>query len=168
MTSPAIANRPRRAPSGTGLARPRAVPPRPAPLRSSRPRPQLRPTFALGLGVAIVFAALLAGAMVHSMLVSGQANLDRVTTETRSQREQLANEQLELARLQAPERIAREAERLGMIHGPDDNWRSPGAPDPTPEATGDAPGGPSVADDPPPTQSGTEVAGPVASREDAQ
>lgn len=131
MTSPATATRPDRRSTARPAHPPRpARPPRPV---EAAPRPRLRvvepptrrrvrPAFVVGLAAFVVFGALLAAAVVHSMLVSGQAHLDDVSTTTRVEREELERAQVRLASLQSPERITREAERLGMVPGSGDNW----------------------------------------------
>lgn len=133
MNSTATAPRPDRRTARP--LRPVEVAPRPR-LRVVEPptRRRIRPAFIVGLAVFVVFGALLAAAVVHSMLVSGQAHLDDVSSSTRIEREELEREQVRLASLQSPERITREAERLGMVPGSGDNWiqGDPGAASTTP------------------------------------
>ena len=121
MTSPARA--PRTAPRRPA-ARPAPAPARPN-LRVVGP-PVRRPRAArwFALSVVIVFGALLASAVVHSMLVSGQAHLDQVDQQVRVENERLAREQARLADYQSPERIAREAAKLGMVPATDQTWVS--------------------------------------------
>ncbi len=121
MTSPARA--PRTAPRRPA-ARPAPAPARPN-LRVVGP-PVRRPRAArwFVLSVVIVFGALLASAVVHSLLVSGQAHLDQVDQQVRVENERLAREQARLADYQSPERIAREAAKLGMVPATDQTWVS--------------------------------------------
>jgi hypothetical protein len=74
----------------------------------------------------VVFAALLASAVFHSMLVSGQARLDDIGVQTRLEQSRLQREQLRLADFQSPERIAREAKKMGMVPAAKQSWVSPG------------------------------------------
>lgn len=126
MTSPAVVARPRRqtpAPDLRLIERPTRQPAR------------VRPAVVLAFAVVLVFSTLIAAAIVHSMLVSGQAQLDDITTETRTEQEALLREELELAKLQSPSSITREAERMGMVPTQSDNWLAadPGASGPAPE-----------------------------------
>ncbi|MCU1370021.1 MAG: hypothetical protein JWO77_1215 [Ilumatobacteraceae bacterium] len=133
MTSPVRAPRPtpRRAPQ------PVAVPPRPH-LRVVPPpgRPALRPSArrrrtgaVLGVAMVIVFGSLMASAMLHGLLVSGQSDLDRMDAQIQEERTSLAQEKLELANLQSPSRIAEEAEKLGMVPAEQQHWVTPGSTD---------------------------------------
>jgi len=122
MTSPARAPRP--------TPRRQAVPARPV-------RPDLRvvgpPTrrSRAGVGVVasalVVFVALFVAAVAHSLVVTSQVHLDRVGVKVRAEQEQLQREKLRLATYQSPERITREAARLGMVPADEQNWLSPGA-----------------------------------------
>lgn len=90
--------------------------------RAARAPARVQPAILLALAVVLVFSTLIAAAVVHSMLVSGQAELDVVTTQTGIEQEALLREQLELAELQSPANITREAQRMGMVPGQGDNW----------------------------------------------
>ncbi len=122
MTSPVRAPRP--TPRGL-LAAP---PPRPRPqLRVVRdPAPRSRAGLVVAFAIVVVFGALVAAAMAHSFLVSGQAHLDQVNEQVRSEQELLQREQLRLADAQSPGRITREALKLGMVPATENNWVSPG------------------------------------------
>ncbi len=126
MTSPVRAPRPtpRRAPQATPAvdrrAHLRVVPP-PAARRRGR---HTRTT--LVAATALVFASLLASAVLHGLLASGQTHLDRLDTELQQERTDLAREQLELAHLRSPERIAEEAEQIGMHPADTEHWVSAG------------------------------------------
>ncbi len=112
------------------------------------PRRRSRTGLLVGAATVVVFGALFAGAVAHSLLVSGQVHLDEVGVETRAQQERLELEQLDLAGLQSPGRIAREATHLGMVPAGQQNWISPvagagavvtgAAPEPAPPPPTDA------------------------------
>lgn len=166
MTSPAVVNPRHAAPAPILPGRTR----RPSLTVVPTPHPRARrPAVALSLAMVVVFAALLAGAVVHSMLVAGQAHLDKVTTQTRAEAEQLETEQFRLAALSSPERITREAERLGMVPGRPDNWLGPDGStvtepalvDPSTDGAAEDPtaGDATVADDPA-TQGDPDPVGP--------
>ena len=134
MTSPVRAPRPT----------PRGIAPVPAP--SSRPDLRVvgepvrrsRAGVWVAASVVVVFAALVMVAMAHSMLVSGQARLDQVNAQVRSERELLQREPLRLADAQSPAHITSEAQRLGMVQTEQPDWLSPragGPPAAVPEAT---------------------------------
>lgn len=111
---------------------PRAAP-APRPTRRSRPelyvvepaRRRLGTRVVVGLAVVVVFAALLASAVLHSLLVSGQDHLDEVRQQIRVEQELLAKDRIVLADHQSPERIAGEAERLGLVPAASQTWLSP-------------------------------------------
>jgi type II secretory pathway pseudopilin PulG len=79
--------------------------------------------------MVIVFGSLLASAMFHGLLVSGQSNIDRVDAQIQEERTALAQEKLELANLQSPARIAEEARKLGMVPAEQQHWVTPGSTD---------------------------------------
>lgn len=85
--------------------------------------------------MVVVFAALLASAVAHSLLVSGQADLDRVDREIRAEKELLQQDRLRLARSQSPQRIALVAAELGMVPADGETWLRSGSSAP-PVATG--------------------------------
>ena len=80
-----------------------------------------------GLSVVLVFGALFVAAMAHSLLVSGQAHLDAVNGRIRTEQEALQRDQLRLAQLQSPARIAAEADARGMVDSGSQTWWSPDA-----------------------------------------
>lgn len=90
------------------------------------PTRRVRNGLLVGLVTTVVFAALFAGAVAHSLLVGGQVHLDQVGVDTRAARARLQTEQLTLAELQSPGRIAAAAGRLGMVPAQAQNWVSPG------------------------------------------
>ncbi len=90
-----------------------------------KPRPKICPrTLVVGIA-SLVFLALFVAATAHSLLVTGQAHLDELDQQIRSEQELLEGDRLVLAERQAPERIAREARRLGMVPGDVQTWISP-------------------------------------------
>ncbi|WP_426572585.1 hypothetical protein [Aquihabitans sp. McL0605] len=128
--------------------------PRPTPRRAAPPDPAARrahlrvvaPTGRQALrrrrtgavfivAAGLIFGSLMASAIFHGLLVSGQSNLDHMDTELQDQRSQLARERLELADLQSPARIAAEAEKMGMVPADRQHWLSPGT-DAEPIVTG--------------------------------
>ncbi|QXC62276.1 hypothetical protein KSP35_05575 [Aquihabitans sp. G128] len=121
MTSPVRAPRPT----------PRSHPASPAPsyrpdLRVVRaPARRARTGVWFALSVVLVFGALFVAAMAHSMLVSGQSHLDEVNGEIRTEKQALQREQLRLAELQSPVRIAEAAEDQGMVDGGPSPWIAP-------------------------------------------
>ena len=114
--------------------------PRPTPRRQAvperAPRPDLRvvgpPTRAARTGLwvvvtaAVVFAALFVAGASHSMVVTGQVHLDEVNRQVRVEQQRLQKAKVRLAFDQSPDRITREAERLGMEPADEQRWLSPG------------------------------------------
>jgi cell division protein FtsL len=88
--------------------------------RRRRMRAGIITTFVVLMGILFALAAF------HAMLASQQAELDRLdarVNEARSDYEQL---RLDVAELEAPSRIVREAqERLGMVPPPDVTYLTP-------------------------------------------
>ena len=118
------------------LRAPRPAPrrgPQPAPARARRPdlrvvaAPRRRPRTPaiLAVTVVLVFGSLLASAVFHSILVSGQVHLDEVNTSISTEQTDLARAKLALAEAQSPERIASAAAALGMVPAPEQHWLSP-------------------------------------------
>ena len=119
MTSPVRAPRPtpRRAPQPAPAPRRphlRVVPPPAKP--SLRPAIRRRRTGAvLAVAMVVVFGSLMASALFHGLLVSGQSNLDRLDQQIQDEKTALAQDKLDLAYLQSPARIEDEASKLGMV-----------------------------------------------------
>lgn len=90
------------------------------------PRRRSRAGLVVAASTVVVFAALLAGAIAHSLLVTGQVHLDKVGVDARAERQQLQLERLRLATYQSPARITAEAKRIGMVPALEQNWVSPG------------------------------------------
>lgn len=122
MTSPVRATRP--LPRGLPTVQPAA--PRPELRVVGAPPRRSRTGVVLALSTVVVFAALSAGAIAHSSLVTGQVQLDEMGVDVRAERELLQREQLRLAGYQSPARITTEAEQLGMVPAEEQNWVSPG------------------------------------------
>lgn len=121
MTSPARVNRQplRRPETAPGRAR------RPdLHLVGDRPR-RIRTAPFVAAAVVIAFGAVLAAAVLHSVLVGGQAELDRLDAQVRAEREALQHDRLALADAQSPGRIAVEAASLGMVPSEEQRWISP-------------------------------------------
>ena len=75
---------------------------------------------------AIVFVGLLALAASHALLVQGQVTLDGLDEAVAAQQEEYHRARLEVARLEAPERIVNEAIiRLGMVEPTDVVYLTP-------------------------------------------
>jgi len=85
-----------------------------APARAGRPQPARRRA-SLSAG-ALLFAVVLGGNVsVHASTTQGQFDLERLR-DSASQREAVYQQlRLEVAELQAPDRVAAEASRLGMM-----------------------------------------------------
>jgi hypothetical protein len=76
-----------------------------------------------GAGLVVSLFAL---AAFHAMLASGQAELDRLEQRVGDARARYESLRLDVAELEAPSRIVREAqERLGMVPPPDVTYLSP-------------------------------------------
>lgn len=165
MTSPVRAPRP--TPRRSTL--PQELPPLPRDRRShlrvvpppARPqRHQRRSGAVVVVAALLVFGSLLTSAVLHGLLVSGQATIDRLDADLQDGRTALAQEKLELANLQAPARIAAEAELLGMVPADGQHWLSPGTGD-APVITGTAPLGSTDADADPDTEADLPGGGSV-------
>jgi len=80
-----------------------------------------------GSGVLLVFG-LFALAASHALLASGQAKLDALNAEVDDAQARYQSLRLDVAELEAPDRIVREAqERLGMVPPPEVTYLSPSA-----------------------------------------
>lgn len=126
MTSAVRAPRPTPRRNGPAAAPSRAAARRPELYVVGAPRRRAHTGAILTVATLVVFGSLLASAVLHSLLVSGQAHLDDLNTRIRVEQDQLQREQLRLASYQSPERIAREASRLGMVPADRQTWISPG------------------------------------------
>jgi hypothetical protein len=97
--------------------------------------------------MVVVFGSLMASAMFHGLLVSGQSDLDQLDSQIQIEKTALAQEELDVANLQSPARIAKEAEALGMVPADQQHWVTPGSTD-DPVVTGRAPDTTDQTDDP--------------------
>jgi cell division protein FtsL len=80
---------------------------------------------ALAVG-AVMMGALFALAAFHAMLASGQAELDTIEERVSAAQARYEQLRLDVAELEAPSRIVREAqERLGMVPPPDVTYLTP-------------------------------------------
>ncbi len=129
-TATAAPTRARVAPRPTPRSTPTAARAREArrpELRVVSPPPRRYPARAVVLVAGVVvFAAMLVSAMFHSVLVSGQDRIDDLGRQITLERKGLAQDRLELAGLSSPERIATEAERLGLVFAERQTWIRPG------------------------------------------
>ena len=160
MTSPARAPRPTPRREGeTPKARRRdhltVVPP------PGRPTPRTRTGSRVFTAIVVMFGSLLTAAVLHGMLASGQAHLNELDADIRSERIAVAQERLALADLQAPGRIATEAARIGMVPADGQVWLSPAANGDTVDT---GPAAPDAEADTDPVADGqpTELAGPTS------
>ncbi len=137
MTSPVRAPRPtpRRFPDVAAAAPEHRPDLRPDLRVVARPARRSRTGVVVAAAMVVVFVALLASAVAHSLLVSGQAELDRVDREIRAEQELLQQDRLRLARYQSPQRIALVAAELGMVPADGETWLRSGSSAP-PVATG--------------------------------
>ncbi|HYI61837.1 MAG TPA: hypothetical protein VEW93_08545 [Acidimicrobiales bacterium] len=114
--------------SGAATARPlpvrpsRPVPSRPAPERPRRPDlrivPVARPRRGGALAVVVLLVvggALLGTAVLHTMLVSGQREVDRLEERIRDAEQANQARRLDVAELESPARVVQEAEGDGMV-----------------------------------------------------
>lgn len=107
-----------------------------APAPQRRPQPQERPNHlrvvapaervrrrltpaAVFVLTAVVFAVLLAVAVAHTLLVSGQVRLDELDAQLSSEQARYQELRKDVAELEAPTRIVGAAHELGMVT-PDD------------------------------------------------
>lgn len=80
----------------------------------------------LVLSGLVLTTSLFALAAFHAMLASGQAHLDRIEAEVSDAQGRYESLRLQVAELEAPSRIVREAQdRLGMVPPPDVTYLTP-------------------------------------------
>lgn len=128
MTAPLRSHR--RPASATTATRPqarlravRATAPAPRPARSWPSR--RRATVVVG---GLVFVAVLAGnVVVHAATTQGQFDLERLRGRASKQEASYQQLRLQVAELQAPDRIVEEARRLGMVEPPRVTYLTPTA-----------------------------------------
>lgn len=92
----------------------------------AEPRGRARTTALVCLVGVGVFTCLLASAVLHAMLVGGQARLDRLDKEIQAEQTDVARAKLALADRQSPERVARAAAARGMVPAAEQHWISAG------------------------------------------
>lgn len=113
-------------------------------LRVVRPRRRhVRTGSIVAAAMVVVFASLLASAVFHSVLVSGQGRLDDLQGRVARARQDVARERLALAEAQSPDKLAAAAQRLGLVIPQKQTWLA------TPSADGTTP--PPVVVDPGPS-----------------
>ena len=74
------------------------------------------------LALVIMFSALLASAVFHSVLVAGQQRLDRLDQRVAKSQQELDRSQLQVAELSSPSRIVAAAKRSGMVVPDHTTW----------------------------------------------
>lgn len=82
------------------------------------PEPRRRsrgPAVAIAAGLVIVFLALFGLVAFHTVLVQNQSQIDELDERLAAEREVIEQARLEIAELEAPERVIAEAEALGLI-----------------------------------------------------
>lgn len=81
-----------------------------------RPTRSVAPAVPVLVGTGIVLLALFGLAVMHALLIGGQIRLDSMRREAAAEVEEIRRLQLEVAQLEAPERVLATArERLGMV-----------------------------------------------------
>lgn len=119
--------------SVTPLRRPASKPARPD-LKVVREQARARATVRQRrLRAAMVVGGVMAGMLLfalaafHAVLVSNQVRLDDLEASVADAQARYAASRLEVAELEAPERIVAEAQRIGMVTPPDVTYLSPSA-----------------------------------------
>ncbi len=91
------------------------------------------------LAMVIMFTALLASAVFHSVLVGGQQRLDRLDQRVEQRQQELSRAELRVAELSSPSRIVADAKRRGMVLPAHTTWLAatpPATAPPTPPTAG--------------------------------
>lgn len=127
-----------------------------------------------GAVLIIMFTALLASAVFHSVLVAGQQRLDHVDQRLAQSQQELSRSRLRVAELSSPARVVAAAQQAGMIvpghtiwlssNGPS-NPTTPGPPVTPPPATAPPSTAPATA---PSAPHGSELAGGATHPADGQ
>lgn len=91
--------------------------------------------------LVVMFGALLASAVFHSVLVSGQQRLDRLDQRVGERQNSLSRSQLRVAELSSPSRIVAAAKRSGMVVPGHTTWLA-ATPQTTPSTPRATPAGP--------------------------
>jgi len=93
----------------------------PRPLRPARER-RIIALFATGL---ILTLGLVANLAIHVQTTQGQFRLDRLQSDATSKEVAYQKLRVEVARLEAPQRVVAEAKRLGMVEPPEVRYLAP-------------------------------------------
>ncbi len=107
---------------------------------------------ACSLALVVMFSALLASAVFHSVLVAGQQRLDRLDTRVEQRQQLLSRARLRVAELSSPGRVVATAKRRGMVLPDHTTWLAA-----TPPAS--APAAPAAGQARPSGSTGNELAG---------
>jgi hypothetical protein len=95
----------------------------PSHLRVVRPRQRpARTGPVVAVALVVVFTSLLASAVFHSVLVSGQGKLDDLQGRVARARQDVAQERLALAEAQSPDKLAVAAQKLGLVVPQKQTW----------------------------------------------
>ena len=76
----------------------------------------------VAVALVVVFTSLLASAVFHSVLVSGQGRLDDLQGRVARARQDVAQERLALAEAQSPDKLAAAAQALGLVVPRKQTW----------------------------------------------
>ena len=85
----------------------------------------------MAVALVVVFTSLLASAVFHSVLVSGQGKLDDLQGRVARARQDVAQERLALAEAQSPDKLAAAAQKLGLVVPRKQTWLATPGPDGT-------------------------------------
>jgi cell division protein FtsL len=110
-------------------------------LRVVRPEAGRRLRISPRTGVVLtvsLFGALFGVAVSHAMLIESQMDLEQLDERASSEQARYERLRLDVAQLESPDRIAREAQdRLGMVPADDVVWLTPDQPAPADDGDGD-------------------------------
>lgn len=113
-------------------------------LRVVRPESgrRLRITPRTGVVLTVsLFGALFGVAVSHAMLIESQMDLEQLDERASSEQARYERLRLDVAQLESPDRIIREAQdRLGMVPADDVVWLTPDQPAPADEGQGEGDG----------------------------
>ncbi|MFP3900076.1 MAG: septum formation initiator family protein [Acidimicrobiia bacterium] len=98
------------------------------PDRRARRGVRLSPTTGMVLTV-LLFVALFAVAVTHTLLIESQIEIDALDQKVAAEQARYESLRVDVAELESPERIMREArDRLGMVPPEDVGWLTPDEP----------------------------------------
>lgn len=124
VTAPGPQEAPRRAPL-------RVVPSEPAVTRQRSPLALRRRRLLLRIGAGLLLAlSLLALVSVHVLLTEGQFKLQKLQSDAAEKEARYQQLRLQVAQLEAPQRVVNEAQRRGMVQPPAITYLTP-----TPQST---------------------------------